>query len=126
MKALSLKHPWMQWVLDGKKTIETRTWTTKHRGDVLFCSSKRLDDSAMNPNDPEAKTYAYGKALCLVRLVDVRLMTEDDEHAAMCFSEQGRYSWVIEDVRRLAKPFDVKGSLGLFDVEVPDELELVL
>jgi len=42
-KALSLKQPMANWVMSGKKTIETRKWVTAYRGDIVICSSK-------NPN----------------------------------------------------------------------------
>lgn len=40
MKALSLHQPYAQAVIIGSKTIETRSWATKHTGDVLICSTK--------------------------------------------------------------------------------------
>jgi hypothetical protein len=66
-KAISLKQPWANLVATGKKTIETRTWPTKYRGDLIICSSQ-------NP-----KIEPYGKALCIVELYDVRLMEAKDE-----------------------------------------------
>ncbi len=39
MKALTLRYdpgaPWPDWVFAGHKTIETRTWSTTYRGDLL-------------------------------------------------------------------------------------------
>ncbi|MEK7168734.1 MAG: ASCH domain-containing protein [Patescibacteria group bacterium] len=52
-KAISLKQPWANLVASGKKTIETRKWSTKYRGDLVICSSQ-------NP-----KIKPYGKALCI-------------------------------------------------------------
>ncbi|GAH18321.1 unnamed protein product, partial [marine sediment metagenome] len=40
MRAISIKSPWWQKILSGEKTIETRTWRTKYRGDILICASK--------------------------------------------------------------------------------------
>lgn len=40
MKALALWQPWVGFVAAGLKTIETRWWDTKYRGDVLFCATK--------------------------------------------------------------------------------------
>ncbi|MBI2066116.1 ASCH domain-containing protein [Candidatus Woesebacteria bacterium] len=42
-KAISLKQPWANLVASGKKTIETRKWTTNYRGDLVICSSKKPD-----------------------------------------------------------------------------------
>lgn len=38
MKAIVLKSPWWEKVLSGEKTIETRTWKTNYRGDILICA----------------------------------------------------------------------------------------
>ena len=48
MKALSIKQPWAELILEGKKTIEIRSWKTKHRGYFIIHSSKRPDRYAMN------------------------------------------------------------------------------
>lgn len=40
MKALNVKQPWAWLIASGKKTIETRTWSTKYRGPILIVSSK--------------------------------------------------------------------------------------
>ena len=107
MKALSIKEPWLTLILNGSKLIETRTWKTTHRGDLLLVGSKRPTGN-----------YA-GKAACVVNLVDCRPMVADDEQDAKCQVYEGAYSWVLDDVRPIV-PFAVRGHLGLY--EVPDEL----
>ncbi|HSX02069.1 MAG TPA: ASCH domain-containing protein [Candidatus Saccharimonadia bacterium] len=108
VKALSLQQPYANWVAEGKKTIETRKWTTKYRGDILICASQ---SGAGEP---------HGVALCLVRLVGMRPMTEADEAAGCVALYPRAQAWLIEDVRVLRRPFAVKGQLGLFNVEVPE------
>ena len=41
MKVLTIKEPWSTKLLNGKKTIETRTWKTSYRGLVLLHCSKK-------------------------------------------------------------------------------------
>ncbi len=43
MKALSLKQPFTELILQGRKTIELRKWNTKFRGNFLIHSSKIPD-----------------------------------------------------------------------------------
>jgi len=107
MKALSIKEPWLTLIIHGMKTIETRTWKTNHRGNLLLVGTKRPGGN-----------YA-GKAACIVNLVDCHLMVSEDEEFARCPVYEGAYSWVIDNVRPIV-PFDVRGHLGLYDV--PDEL----
>ncbi len=47
MKALSLKQPWAELVLQGKKKIEIRKWNTNFRGEFLLHASKIPDMAAM-------------------------------------------------------------------------------
>jgi uncharacterized protein YjbI with pentapeptide repeats len=46
MKCLSLKQPYKDLLVSGKKTIETRTWNTKFRGQFLVHASKTINEEA--------------------------------------------------------------------------------
>jgi hypothetical protein len=46
MKCLSLKQPYTDLLVSGKKTIETRTWNTKFRGQFLVHASKTINEEA--------------------------------------------------------------------------------
>ena len=119
MKALSLKQPWPNWIAEGLKTIETRTWSVSYRGPLLIVSSKKPDlenfpEMLVKGNGP------YGHAVAVARLVECRPMRPDDADAAGCECYPGAVAWVLADVQRIKKPFPVKGSLGLYDVAVPE------
>lgn len=105
-KAISLKQPWANLVASGKKTIETRTWSTKYRGDLVICSSQ-------NP-----KIEPYGKALCIVELYDIRPMTKKDERKACIKIYPGAYAWFLRNLRPINPPIPIKGSLGIFDLKL--------
>lgn len=47
MKALSLWEPWASLMRTGAKTIETRSWWTHHRGDLLICAARRRDRASL-------------------------------------------------------------------------------
>ena len=114
MKALSLWQPWASEIARGRKTIETRMWSTRYRGPLLVCASKHVDRTCCDPG----LAYPRGMAVAICRLVDCREMRGGDEVAAMCQWEPGRYSWVLADVRSI-KPFPVRGRQRLFDVDLP-------
>jgi hypothetical protein len=105
VKALSVKNPWAAMIADGRKTIETRTWPTRHRGEILIVASKR----GGGPN--------AGHAVCVARLVDCRPMTRRDERAACIDLYSGAWAWLLEDIRPI-KPFPVRGRLKLYDVQM--------
>ena len=46
MKCLSLKQPYAELLVAGKKTIEVRTWNTKFRGQFLVHASKKINEEA--------------------------------------------------------------------------------
>jgi len=110
MKAISLKQPWASMIARGDKTIETRTWPTKYRGDLLIVASK-------NPKIPGLPS---GKAVCIVELVGFRPMTREDEQAACCEFYLGAFAWVLRNIRTI-EPFDVRGQLGFYEVEFHNE-----
>ena len=110
LKALSLKQPYANWVSSGKKTLETRTWSTNYRGDILICASTT------------GKGEPKGVALCLVELVAIRPMKVSDKLAACIDLYPGAYAWELKNLRRLDTPLPVKGKLGLFNIEVDKEL----
>jgi len=110
MKALSIKEPWATMILEGKKTIETRTWKTKHRGKILLCASK-------NP-----KSEISGKAFAIAELVDCIEMKISHEEDACCEVYPRANSWILKNIE-IINPFEVKGNLGLFEIEVREEGE---
>lgn len=113
MKALSVRQPWANLIASGEKTIETRTWATPHRGELLIVSSRK---PAIAP---------AGCAVAVATLVECRPMTARDQIAACCDIYPDAVAWVLKDIRPV-KPFPVKGSLGLFEVEPPGDLEILV
>lgn len=107
MKAISLIQPWASMIASGKKTIETRKWSTKYRGDILIVASK-------SPKIPGLPT---GKALCIARIIDCKPMKIEDEAAACCEIYPGAFAWSLDNIRPI-EPFDLKGQLGIYEVEL--------
>lgn len=104
MKALSVKQPWANLIAAGAKTIETRTWATNYRGELLIVSSRKP------PIEPA------GCAVAIANLVDSRPMTRADEDAACCKFYTNAIAWVLNDVCPV-EPFSVRGQLGIYDVD---------
>lgn len=109
MKAISIKEPWASMILAGKKTIETRKWSTKYRGKLLLCASK-------NP-----KSNISGMAFAIADLINVRPMTRGDEKKACCGIYEGAFSWELDNVKKI-NPFAVKGQLGLFNIDYKGDM----
>jgi hypothetical protein len=105
-KAISLKQPWANLVASGKKTIETRKWSTNYRGDLVICSSKKPN---INP---------AGYALCIVELYDVKPMAVKDEKMACIKLYPKAHSWFLKNLRPIEHIIPVKGQLGIFDLKL--------
>lgn len=118
MKALSLKdygydkHNFATYIYVGAKKIETRKWGTGYRGNILICCSA------------SSKSQYAGLALCVVELVHVRMMAKVDEIDACCKMYPKARSWILKNHRKLSRHFPVKGTLGLYDVDIPKDVKL--
>ena len=81
MKVLSLKQPYAQLILEGRKKIELRKWNTKFRGEFLIHASQ-------NPDKKSMESFGFdnlpcGMILGKANLVDVKkyLSEEDFENS---------------------------------------------
>jgi hypothetical protein len=127
MKCISLKQPYLSLIADGRKTIETRTWKTDYRGDVVLVASR---DASLTKSDlvrryPPAKGehYPFGCAFAVIRLTGCRPMRKADESAACCELYPRAQAWLFTNVRTFP-PVEMKGRLGLFSPS-PDEAKRI-
>jgi len=120
MKALSIKQPFAELILQGRKKIELRKWNTKFRGTFYIHTSGNIDKEMMKKYGFKElpKQSIVGKA----RLVDVKkyenekeFLDDKDKHLGSNI-KLGKYGFILEDVKRV-KSFSYKGQLGFFDVK---------
>jgi len=122
MKALSLKQPWAELILQGKKTIEIRKWNTKFRGKFLIHSSQA-------PNREQMERFSIGDVPlgCIVgeaEVVDVKeyktkedFDSDFDKHFATTYVfDKKLYGFVLRNVKRI-EPKPLKGQLNFFEVQ---------
>jgi predicted transcriptional regulator len=122
MKALSLKQPFAELILQGRKTIELRKWNTKFRGEFLIHASKSPASEFMNKFGFEENSLPTGAILGKAKLVDVKhydneeeFKKDKDKHLAS--SDWGQYGFILKDVKRFDKPIQAKGSLNFWNFE---------
>ena len=117
MKALSLKQPFAELVVSGRKTIELRKWNTKFRGKFLIHSSKTPDKKGMEkfgfgelPNG-----FIVGEAnLANVKEYKSKEEFDNDKSWHLANDAYGKYGFILEDAKRI-KPIPAKGMLGFWD-----------
>jgi hypothetical protein len=133
MRALTLTQPWASLMALQAKRIETRSWKTPYRGELVihaakgfpgdakdFCTSSGV--RAVTGNMTPAQ-FPLSRGLCVVRLIDC--ISTDDKCLGEYFTvpnevwfgdySTGRYAWVTEFVRPLHDERTVKGALGLWE-----------
>lgn len=125
LKALSFRQPWASLVLDGRKTLDLRTWETKYRGPLAVYASLDVEKDACRAQGVDTATLTTGALIGIVELVDVIPLDESAYNARAAEHLNGRpfreglYGWVLANPRWLETPQVVKGRLNLFEVEIP-------
>jgi predicted transcriptional regulator len=117
MKTLSLKQPFAELVVSGKKTVELRKWNTKFRGEFLIHAS-------LTPHSESMKRFGYselplGYIIGKAKLVDVKEYSSDEEFwkdrkKHLASKEFGRYGFILKDAERLPLK-ECKGKLGFWE-----------
>lgn len=117
MKTLSIKQPWAELIIQGKKTIELRNWNTKFRGRFLIHASKIPDKDAMLKFGFDE--LPVGKIIGEVELIDVKNYNSKESHANdkdkhLVDNFWGNCGFILINPKRI-KPIDAKGMLGFWD-----------
>ena len=124
LKCLSLKQPFAELVIDGTKTIETRTWNTNFRGEFLIHSSKAIDKESAKKLNIDCHRLTTGALVGTAFLYDVKkyrnrqeYLADQSKHLNDNFS-QPKYGFFLKDARKLDKPIPLAGKLGFFHVNL--------
>ena len=120
MKALSIKQPYAELIVSGRKKIELRKWNTKFRGEFLVHASKNPDNNAM-------KRFGFDKLPvgCIVgkaKLVDVKHYLNEKEHGKdkelhLADNAWGNYGFVLANATKV-KEISCKGKLNFWDFDI--------
>lgn len=122
LRALTIRQPWAELILRGRKPYEIRSWSTKYRGPLVIHSAAKVNSGyaielGLNPDKLVAGAFV-GVAV----LTDVRPFTRNDawllkkNRAGFGGWEPDLFSWVLAKPRRIAPPIKAKGKLGLIKV----------
>lgn len=146
MKAITILQPWTSLLAEGKKRIETRSWRTNYRGEILLHAGKG-DPFGMTKGDREIYANIIGESYLLNAVNELRYRESKvpfgaiigkanlvnclriDELTAVLIKEQhpdeyefgdftpGRYAWVMTDPVLFDKPIPASGKQGLWNWE---------
>lgn len=120
MKVLSLKQPYAELILEGKKKIELRKWNTNFRGEFLIHASRNPDETAM-------KKFGFnelplGFILGKANLVDVKHYENDEEFdndkdLHLASREWGDFGFMLNEPTRI-EPILAKGQLNFWEFKI--------
>lgn len=113
LHALSIVAPNGSRICTGEKTIEVRSWLPgiPFGKDILIVENQTF---LTERDDQEA-----GMAVPVVKVKAVREFLRSDIKAACAsYWDEGYYSWLLEDIRKISNPFHVTAKRGLYPVQV--------
>lgn len=130
MKTLSIIEPYATLIRNGTKKIETRSWKTNYRGELLIHASSTKIPKEYKANKElmelvDTNDLHFGEIICKCRLIDCIEMSNEviddikSNHPTeyICgFYEKGRYAWVLDFVEPI-NPIPAKGKLGLWEYD---------
>ena len=121
MKVLTLKQPWATLISEGLKEYEFRSWNTNYRGKLLIHAGVSIDKE-------EIKKYNYdypkSRIVALVELIDCikiddkfNKMIKDKNSIVYGSKDRDGYAWKIKLIKKIDDNKEIKGKLGLWNIE---------
>ena len=126
LRALSIRQPWTELILQGLKTIEVRTWATPYRGELWLHAAIKPDSNALQRFDSLADNLTFGALLGRCELYDCVEFTSQSWERWRCLHlNEGalikrQYAWLLRNPVRIS-PRVMKGNLGLMRIYVQDQ-----
>jgi hypothetical protein len=121
--ALSVRQPWAEMIISGRKPIEVRTWQQSYRGRIWIHAGRQKDDAlelVFGYGELFHGGYVGSVEVTSIEYIDIRRWEAWREmHHNRGPFQPNLFAWVLAHPRRLASPVSAKGDLGLYTV--PEE-----
>lgn len=124
MKALTVKQPWAELIVSGRRKFEIRTWKTEYKGWLLIHAGRKIDEEAMRHFEMSSQNQTLGAIVGKVFIEDYVSFTPESweayrpEHMEWTAFQAGIVGWRLNQAVKFEKTIPWNGSLGLF--EIPD------
>lgn len=122
MRALTIRQPWAELIIGGRKRYELRSRRTHIRGRIWMHAGRTVEDADAERAGLDPTSLPRGVLLGTAELVGCSPFTPEmaDEmrRARIYFGdwEDNLFAWEMSSPRRLPEPIPWKGSLSWFDV----------
>jgi hypothetical protein len=118
--ALSVRQPWAELLISGRKSMEIRTWAPDYRGRLWLHAGSKMDPRLERQFGLEG---AYkGGFIGSIQLAAVVPLTSDrwtqwrQHHLDTGQYRDDMLAWIMESPRRFHTPVPGSGRLGIFKV----------
>ena len=118
--AISIRQPWAELILSGRKRMEVRTWVPSYRGPLWLHVGQKTADRDLESRFGLGNLFRGGFA-GIIQLRAVLPLTPDRwtawKHLHLDDGEfrSGFYAWLLSGPIRFAEPVWSPGSLQLFE-----------
>lgn len=114
-RVLTVRQPWAWAIIHGGKSVENRSWPTKHRGPLLIHAGSAFEPDGYEAvkrfatqRPPPASEFTHGAIIGVVDLVGC-LQNVSSEWAI-----PGEWHWVLSSPQPFDAPVPCPGKLGLW------------
>ena len=121
VKALTLHQPWASLLVSGRKVFETRSWGTRHRGELAIHAGLTVDKEAYKRAGLDLGSLPTGCVLAILNLTDCFQSTAEWlRSVGVCHLQWGDFQpgrWIWQfglDVRTFGNPVPAQGRQGLW------------
>ena len=125
MKALSMKQPVPELILNKRKTIETRTWKSDFRGEFYIHASNNLMQGFIDKFSIDESKLIKGAIVGKASIIDMKVYNtvedfklDSHKHLMDIPNKLPTYGYILEHVQRLERPIPLKGKLNFFEVKL--------
>ena len=129
MKCLSVSQPYADLIIQGKKTIELRTWNTRFRGEFLVHAPLKVNTEACKKMRIDTRGIRRGVIIGRVEIFGVKVYKSQSEiksdynkHFAVKEYLDHKYGFLLRNPKELRVPIPYKGSLGFFEVRLDSKM----
>ena len=127
MKCLSLKQPFAELLVSGKKTIELRKWNTNFRGKFLIHASKQLDKDMASSLNINYTKFLRGAIIGTAILYNVKQYNSNSDfekdknkhYADINKFGSYKFGFMVRNAHRFRTPMRYPGRLRFFEVQHP-------
>lgn len=121
---LSIRQPWVELILNGTKTVEVRTWPTRHRGCLWIHAGRTIEGHECRRLGIHPSKLLTGALVGHCDLLDCVPFTPGSwEVLRPAHLNAGPYipksfAWMLANPRRV-NPVPMLGKLGLMRIVAP-------